>query len=421
MKKLLHHSDELTRRKFATQAAGSFLGVNLLPHMQSFGADTPAKAKNVIYLFMSGGMSHIDTLDPKPGSKGQGQTKTIKTNVPGIELGEYMTNLAKHMDKAAIVRALNSTQGSHTHGRYFMRTSYAKRGTIVHPTLGAWVNRFSDRQGRDIPDYVRVGSSSSRGAGFFEAKYSPLPVAKPGEGLENSTLHKDVSQKQFNHRLNLADKLDQAYRERYDRKDVRAYTDMYSDAIKLMQSKELEVFDLSQESDKTRKAYGSDSFGQGCLLARRLVENDVKWVEVTLGEWDHHYKIFDSLPDKASRLDQVLGALLDDLTSRGLIESTLVVVATEFGREPFINGRAGRGHYPRAFSCLLAGGGIQGGQVYGATDDQGREAIENQVSVPDFNATIAHLMGMPLDHVLYSPSARPFKIAHNGKPILDLI
>lgn len=419
MKQLLNRSDELTRRDFARLAAGSFLGLTLCPEMKAQVSST--RAKNCIYLFMSGGMSHMDTLDPKPEAEGRGPTKAIKTNVPGIQLGGYFPNLASHMDKCAIVRSINSTQGAHFQGRYFMHTSYAKRGTIVHPSLGAWINKLSDRS-RDIPDFVKMGGSPRvSGVGYFETKYSPLPVNDPGNGLANSTLHTGLTQERFDRRLDLSNQLDQAYRERYDRKDVRAYTDMYSDAIRLMQSKELEVFDLNKESEKTRAAYGNDRLGRACLLARRLVENDVRFIQIHDGEWDHHGNIYDRLPGKAGTLDRVLGVLLDDLAARGLIESTLVVVATEFGRTPVINGRAGRNHYPKAFSCLLAGGGIRGGQAYGATDKHGREIVEGKVSVPDFNATIAHQMGMPLDLVVYSPSMRPFQIAHRGKPIADLL
>ncbi|MEM9280197.1 MAG: DUF1501 domain-containing protein [Verrucomicrobiota bacterium] len=419
MKELLDRSPEVTRRDFARFAAGSFLGLSMLPEIKAQAA--AAKAKNCIYLFMSGGMSHMETLDPKPEADGRGLTQTIKTNVPGIQLGQYLPSLARHMDKCAIVRSINSTQGAHLQGRYFMHTSYAMRGTIVHPSLGAWVNKLSDRS-RDIPDFVKMGGSNKvSGVGFFESKYSPLPVNNPGNGLDNSSLHKDLTQERFDRRLDLSNQLDQAYRERYDRKDVRSYTDMYSDAIRLMQSKDLEVFDLSKESDFTRKSYGDDRLGRACLLARRLVENDVRFIQIHDGEWDHHGNIYDRLPDKAGALDRVLSALLDDLAARGLLDSTLVVLATEFGRTPVINGRGGRNHYPKAFSCLLAGGGIQGGQVYGATDKHGREIIENKVSVPDFNATIAHQMGMPLDLTLFSPSMRPFQIAHHGKPILDLV
>ena len=421
MKELLNHSDAKTRRDFARFAAGSFLGLSMYPELQAQQTLAEAKARNCIYLFMSGGMSHIDTFDPKPEAEGRGPTKIINTNVPQIQLGQYFPNLARHMNKCVIVRSINSNQGAHLQGRYFMHTSYTKRGTIVHPSLGAWINKLSDRN-RDIPDYVLVGGNPKvSGVGYFESKYSPLPVSSPGNGLENSVYHKDMTPQRFGRRFNLANQLDQAYRERYDRKDVRAYTDMYADAIRLMHSEELKVFDLSKESKRTRISYGDDRLGRACLLARRLVENDVRFVEINDGEWDHHGNIYDRLPAKAGTLDRVLGALLDDLTARGLIDSTLVVVATEFGRTPTINGRNGRNHYPKAFSCLLAGGGIKGGQAYGATDKHGREIVEHLVSVPDFNATIAHQMGMPLDLVLHSPSKRPFQIAHDGQPILEIL
>ena len=197
---------------------------------------------------------------------------------------------------------------------------------------------------------------------------------------------------------------------------------MYDEAVRLMKSKDLEAFDLSFEKPAVRDAYGRNGFGQGCLLARRLVENGVRFIEVGYGGWDTHSDNFERVAEKSAGLDQTLAALLDDLSSRGLLDSTLVVLATEFGRTPTIqtNRNNGRNHYPQAFSCLLAGGGIKGGMRYGKTDDEGREVIENQVSVPSFNATIAHALGIDLEKKTMSPTLRPFTVADKGKPILDL-
>jgi uncharacterized protein (DUF1501 family) len=196
---------------------------------------------------------------------------------------------------------------------------------------------------------------------------------------------------------------------------------MYRDAVKLMTSEDLKAFDINQEPTDVREAYGDNGFGQGVLLARRLVENNVRFVEVQLGGWDNHTNIFTSVADRGATVDRALSALIGDLEQRGLLDETLIVLATEFGRTPRINQNEGRDHYPRAFSGLIAGGGIKGGQAYGKTDESGSRVIENPVLVPDFNATIATALGLPVGHTLYSPSGRPFKVANNGEPVMDIL
>jgi uncharacterized protein (DUF1501 family) len=196
---------------------------------------------------------------------------------------------------------------------------------------------------------------------------------------------------------------------------------MYDDAVRLMKSQDLEAFDLSNEPEELRNSYGDDNFGQGVLLARRLVERQVRFVEVQLGGWDTHQNNFTRVPERCAILDQALSALLKDLTQRGMLDETLIVLASEFGRTPNINVNEGRDHYPKAFSCMLAGGGIKGGQVWGKTDKEGREVIEQKVEIPDLNATIAYALGLPLDEIIYSPTRRPFTLSDKGQPITRLI
>jgi uncharacterized protein (DUF1501 family) len=188
-----------------------------------------------------------------------------------------------------------------------------------------------------------------------------------------------------------------------------------------MKSQDLEAFDLSNEPEELRNSYGDDNFGQGVLLARRLVERQVRFVEVQLGGWDTHQNNFTRVPERCAILDQALSALLKDLTQRGMLDETLIVLASEFGRTPNINVNEGRDHYPKAFSCMLAGGGIKGGQVWGKTDKEGREVVEQKVEIPDLNATIAYALGLPLDEIIYSPTRRPFTLSDKGQPITRLI
>lgn len=407
-------------------SARTLLGVSLVPSLAptSLFAQEPVRrgtAKKIIYLYMSGGMSHLDTFDPKPGTEEQGETEAISTRADGVMISEHFPNLAQQMDKVALIRTLSTTQGAHEQGNYYMHTSYAMRGTIQHPGIGAWLHRLDGRPNRTMPASVQIGGGSQgSGAGFLESKFAPLVLGNPNDGLKNSKIRADMSEREFRNRLLLAEAFDTKFKERYNHKKVRAYTDMYEDAIRLMKSEDLKAFDLHREPAEMREAYGQNSFGQGCLLARRLIENDVRFVEVTMGGWDTHNNNFDAVPDRATMLDQGLGTLLRDLERRGLLRETLVVVATEFGRTPQINSNNGRDHFPRTFSGLLAGGGIRGGIAYGKTDKSASYIEENEVRVPDFNATIGYALGLPLDQVITSPSKRPFTFADKGRPVTAL-
>tara|TARA_R110000850_G_scaffold19988_6_gene59820 strand:+ start:1736 stop:3031 length:1296 start_codon:yes stop_codon:yes gene_type:complete len=426
----LRKADEWSRRRFMEGTAKSLLGVGALGlTSRSQGAlgpnlgipDRAGAAKHVIYLYMSGGMTHLDTFDTKPGHENQGQTKSIDTNVDGLQISEYLPSLARQADKLAIVNSLSSTAGAHSQGNYLMHTSYEERATIRHPGVGAWALKFKGKMNQNLPGSVFIGGNSriNGGGGFFEPQFEPLAINDPNGGLKNSKL-RGMNQEMFDSRLELAGKFDQEFHEQYDVKQVRAYSQMYDDAVRIMQSKDLQAFDLKQEDEMTRERYGNNSFGQGCLLARRLIEHDVRAVEVTYGGWDMHQNVFVAAPEKCAVLDQAMGALLTDLERRGKLEDTVVVLTSEFGRTPRINQNAGRDHFPKAFSSVLAGGGLKGGIKYGKTDEGGENVVENLVKIPDFNATIAYALGLPLDQVLYSPSKRPFTVAHKGEPVLDL-
>lgn len=423
-------ADEWSRRRFIEGTAKTFLGVGALGLTTrghgAIGANPGLEpragaAKHLIYLYMGGGMTHLDTFDTKPGHENQGITKTIPTNVDGIQVSEFLPSLARHADKLSIVRSLTSTAGAHDQGNYLMHTSYDQRATIRHPGLGAWALKFKGRLNPNLPGSVFVGGNSriNGGGGVFEPQYEPLAISNPESGLKNSH-RRGMNQETFDRRLELASEFDREFHERYDVKLVRAYSQMYDDAVRLMKSEDLAAFNLKEEDEMTRARYGSNPFGQGCLLARRLIENDVRAVEVNYGGWDMHNDVFVALPDRCAILDQAMSALLEDLDRRGKLEDTVVVLTTEFGRTPRINQNAGRDHYPKAFSSVLAGGGLKGGVAYGQTDEGAENVVENPVKIPDFNATIAHALGLPLDHILYSPSKRPFTVAHKGKPVLDL-
>jgi hypothetical protein len=435
-------SDELTRRRFMSYTSKSLLGVSILPGitLSSFGQDpmkwddkkvttkkilnTPAAsgkkptARNIIYLYMSGGMTHMDTFDPKPGTAESGGVKAIPTTVDGVQVSEFFPLLAKEWDKVCAIRGLSTTQGAHEQGNYFMHSSYTMRGTITHPGIGAWLQRLEGKTNRTLPGSVLIGGGSlGGGAGFMESKYAPLHLNNPNDGVPNSRSR--VGTSQFDERISLTKKFDEAFHGRYDTKKVRAYKDIYDDAVRLMRSEDLKAFDLGMEDAEVRKEYGENGFGQGCLLARRLIENDVRHVEVTLGGWDTHANNFTSVANMALNLDRAISTLLRDLERRGLIDETLVVLTTEFGRTPNINEADGRDHFPNAFSGLICGASVKPG-AYGVTNENATKVVEGKLGVPDFNATIAYGLGLPLDEVIYSPSKRPFTVADKGRPATEV-
>lgn len=415
-------ADELTRRHFMANAARTYLGVHLLPMLGSTIASaapagvgaTAGKAKHVIYLYMEGGMSHVDTYDVKEKKAIMGKTEAIKTKADGIQIGGWLPKTAEVMDKVCVINSMKSTQGAHEQGNYVMHTSYNLIGTIRHPSLGSWVTRLGGRLHPELPPFVAINSSPEyTGGGFFGAKFAAAPIGSPDAGLQDSARANGVSEDNFARRLALADKMNKKFHERYPNQDVKAYEELYSEAINLMNSKDLKAFDLKEESAETRELYGPGRFAQGCLLARRLIQHDVRFVEIQLGGWDTHYDNFAGVEGRCKEFDQAYSALLKDLEATGKLKDTLVVVATEFGRTPEINvdHQNGRDHHPSAFTCTLAGGGVKGGIKYGATDKEGKKVAELPVSPQDFNATIAYALGLPYDLVLMSPSKRPFRIA----------
>ena len=408
--------------------AKSCLGVSAILTAQDLLGDTLPKtvptARHVIFLYMAGGMTHIDTLDPKPDNGDvMGETTAIDTSADGIQLGHWLPKTAQEMHRATLLRSLNTNQGAHAQANYLLHTSYQRRGTIVHPTMGAWVSRFTEKLNNTLPSNVRInGGSDVLGAGYFEKKHGPLPLGNPNAGIQNVNMADYVEQDMFNKRLDIASKFNKSFLGTYPQKQIRAYTDLYDDATRLMKSDDLKAFDLTNEPDAIRDEYGQNNFGQGCLLARRLVESGVRFVEVQLGGWDMHNQVFDAMETRGATLDSGLSSLLKDLDRRGLLSETLVVLASEFGRTPEVKpGRIGRDHHPSAFSALLAGGGIKEGYVHGVSDERGHYVEENGVGMEELNATIAHAMGIRINKTIFSPSGRPFQVSHGAQPIQEII
>lgn len=415
--------DAMTRRQLMKTAAGSCLGVSILPIGNKISEAAPGrtggKAKQVIHLFMTGAMSQLDTFDPKPKSDVQGQTKVIRTKIAGVQFSEHMSELAQIADQIAVVRSLNTTTGAHSPARYLMRTSYRPLATTRHPGLGSWLHKTKGRLNKALPTTVQVGGGI--GPGYLGAQYAPVPIGDPMKGLQNTTSPAYVTDKSFDKRITLSSKFDSNFRALSQKNSkVNGYDDLYTDAITLLRSEDLKAFDITKEPQEQRAAYGDSRFGRGVLLARRLVENGVRYVEVSSGGWDNHRNIFDTIPDRAGELDRIVATLIKDLKSRGLFDSTLVVIGTEFGRKPKINQNIGRDHHPAAFSSMLAGGGIRGGQVYGSSDKDAFHVEDDPTSPEDFNSTIAHALGIKHDEEIYSSDGRPFTIGNGGSPIMKL-
>ena len=419
MKSDLLRLNEISRRSFVERMAQAAFGISLLPFLPGenlFAAETisatPAaargpgfgKAKAVIMLQLSGGLSQIGA------SKGPGSAVSTKA---GYQISSYLPATAKIADKITVIRSMTAKVGVHESARYLMRTGFEKRGTIVHPTLGAWAQNYLGPSHPTLPSSVCVNRPSNHGNGFFPAAMSPLPILDPDEGLPNTVSRADQSV--MEKRLALLSDMDRHFTSSVKDREVAAYNDFYESTLRLMKGKDLERFDLNKEPAELRAKYGENRFGQGCLLARRLVEGGVRYVEVESGGWDMHKDIEGGMEDRGSEFDTAFAALISDLESRGLLDSTMVVVATEFGRKPQFDG-SGRGHHPLVFSCVLAGGGAKRGYVHGASDAAGGHVERDPVTVGDLHATVAHACGLPIEEAVMSPSGRPFNVGNKGKP-----
>ncbi len=421
----LNKADGPTRRDAVKMLAAQCLGLNLVSNLPAAAAAATSpgggKAKSLIIINFSGGISHVDSFDIKEANKeANSQSGPIKTSADGIRVGKYFHRMAEYMDCMAVINSMQHALGIHGDAAYLMRTAYELRSTITHPEIGAWMSKHCEHRSGDIPPFIKMGARGGLGAGFFPGKYGALPIPDPSKGVSNSSLPQGVTDQRFKSRVSLTESLNQEFSRTLTTGLTENYHEAYANAVKLMASKDLEVFDLNKESDKTRETYGKNNFGAGCLLARRLVERGVGCVTIDNGGWDDHSNIYDEYGTRSDTADQGIAALLGELRSRGLLESTLIAFTTEFGRDAKLRSDAGRGHNPRGYTCMLAGGGIKGGQKYGATDAMGQTAVENIVSPADFHATIAYALGLSTEIVEMSETGRPFTLANGGKPVTAL-
>lgn len=380
-----------------------------------------AKVKSVIYLFMNGGMSQLDSFNIYGINKENlGNSKPISSSADGVQVSHYFPKLAKRMHQVCSINTLSTNQGAHPQAQYKMLTSYNMRSSIKHPELGSWVCRELSQPADSLPNFIQINTNKEGTAGFFPGKYAALSVEDANHGIRFSSRNKSIDAQRFDKRLNLLEKINRDFGEQYGTKDTESYQDIYTNAVKFMKSEDLEAFDINKEKESIKKLYDmKDKFNTGCLLAARLVEKGVRFVQVQLGGWDHHDKIYSEFPGKAKSVDSGMSALMEHLQQKGLWDSTMIVLASEFGRGITVNVNAGRDHFPNAFTCLLAGGAVKGGFVYGKTSPDGKEAIENPVQIADFNATIANSLGIDVNKKIMAPNGRPFQVANKDCKILN--
>jgi hypothetical protein len=383
-----------------------------------------AKAKNVINIFLPGGIAAQEFLDPKSlaPSEYRGPFGSIKTNVSGIEIGEKFQKLSKVADKFSIIRSMTHGEAAHERGVHSMMTGYKPSPALVYPSMGSVVS--VELGGRNkLPAYVSVPNAlENGGSGYLSSKYNPFSLGSDpiSPSFKVRDLNSDVDAQRFNRRKNILEAVDSKFKNEVNSDNVSAIDSFYSQAYDLISSESAKLaFDISKEDQKTKEMYGLTTAGQRLLISRRLIEAGVRFLTVSYGGWDMHDNIKNGFENQAPEFDQALAALLSDLSDRGLLDETVVVVTSEFGRTPKINNTAGRDHWPRVFSTLIAGGGVKNGQIYGTSDSLGGEVDENPVSPSDLSATIFSLLGIDPEKQFMTPDLRPIFISQgNVLPII---
>lgn len=444
----------MKRRTFIKAAAAGVCTVSAsgwMPALANRVANDPKRRRHCIVLWMGGGPSQLDTFDPKPNHENGGEFSEIATNVPGIRISEHLPQLAKQADKLAIVRSLSTKEGDHTRGTHLMQTGQSPMGAINYPSMGSVMARELGDTKDALPNFITVGqglmfSDSSTGSGFLGPRYSPLRVTGSGGQFQPPSEDEPPAQSNFasmnipglkppagiaadriNRRLKLLKQHQQSFVGQHVSPAALAHQTVYDGAVQLMNGDSAAAFDLSKEPEKLRREYGGGVFGQGCLLARRLVEHGAAFVEVNLDSsttasvgWDTHSNAFESVKSLSQELDAGWATLMRDLEDRGLLETTTILWMGEFGRTPKINSQGGRDHFPQAWTCVLGGGGIAGGQAYGRTSADGMKVEENKCGVGNILATLCSALGVDPSDQHETNTGRPVSIV-DAEPIDDLL
>lgn len=412
----------MNRRHFLSHLAGSAAlaapALALTRALRANAATLKQNHKSCILLWMGGGPPSIDIWDMKQGAPTAGPFKPINTKGDG-QINELLPKVAAQMHRLSIVRSMSTREADHQRGRYYMHTGYVPNPNVKHPSYGSVVaHELRKELGTlEIPPFVSIGGASE-GPGFLGMAYAPFQVDSNGRVRDARA---NVSDVRMNDRMKLLDLLERRF-VREDRGPAAAeHAKVLQSTVSLMTSKQMEAFDIQSETDSAREWYGNTAFGRSCLMARRLVETGVPFVEVNLGGWDLHQDCFNQLQTKLPEMDVAMSALVEDLGTRGLLDNTVVLWMGEFGRTPRINGNAGRDHWARSWSVVAGGGGIEGGRVVGATNEDGTRVTTEPYSSEDLMATVCQTMGISLEKSFTATNGRPMKIAGGGKVIMDLL
>jgi len=412
----------MSRRHFvshllgASALAGASLALN--HSLASAAATLRANNKRCVLMWMGGGPSTIDLWDMKPGAATGGPFRAIRTS-GDVQICEHLPLTARVMDRLSIVRNMSTREADHDRGRYYMQTGYVPNPSIQHPSYGSVIaHELAEyRQGLEIPPFVSVGGANE-GPGFLGLSWAPFNVDSNGR-IQNLTANVDAARMQ--RRLASLQMLESNFISENRGVAAAEHAKVLDKTLQMMTSQQLQAFNVSEEPTDMVERYGNNNFGRSCLLARRLVEANVPFVEVNLGGWDNHDNIFPTLQnERLPQLDRGMSALVEDLTQRGLWEDTVVLWMGEFGRTPRINGGAGRDHWARCWSVVTGGGGMKGGIAVGQTNEDGTQVDGPSYSSEDLMATICQAMGISLSTTFQSTSGRPMKIANGGKVIREL-
>jgi hypothetical protein len=429
-----------TRRDWLRMSAAGLIGGSVCRWFPAFAeeaAANPQRRRACILLWMSGGPSQLDTFDPKPEHENGGEFKPIDTSVPGIQVCQHLPQVAQQMEHLAIIRSMSTREGDHTRATYMGHTGYLPQGAIRYPTMGSLFSKELGSDTADLPNFVSIApnrfiSPGAYGPGFLGPVYAPLIVGDPGLtpqaamqnqsnlSVRNIELPEGIDEVQADARLELLNTLETGFGQRRPGTPTVSHLTAYEKAVKMMRSTAVGAFNLDEESAELRDAYGRNGFGDACLLARRLVERGVPFVEVSMNGvdgnagigWDTHNDNFTQVKALCEVLDPAWATLLSDLNDRGLLQDTLVLWMGEFGRTPgIVADRNGRDHFPAAWSTVIGGGGIRGGQVVGSTNESGMEVQDRPVNSQDMFATMCGALGLDPTTSNISNVGRPIRLA----------
>ncbi|RLS31970.1 MAG: DUF1501 domain-containing protein [Planctomycetota bacterium] len=381
--------------------------------------DLKKRHKSAILLWMGGGPSTMDLWDLKPGAPTGGPFKPISTSADGVEISEHLPLMSKQMHHMSIVRSMSTREADHMRGRYYMHTGYVPNPNVEHPSYGAVISHeLADQVPElDIPPFVSVGSGSV-GPGFLGMTWAPFVVDSNGQ-VRNLDMGMDAAR--LSQRMEMLATIEKKFVAENRGSSAMDHAKVLEKTVKLMTSDQMKAFKVMSEPKEVQDRYGATGFGRGCLLARRLVEAGVPFVEVDLGGWDMHADIFQTLSDrKLPELDKAMSALVSDLSERGLLDDTAIIWMGEFSRTPNINGNGGRDHWARSWSVVVGGAGFKRGVAVGETSSDGKEVITEPYSSQDVMASVLKSLGVSLETTFTAKNGRPMKIANSGKVIKEL-